>query len=74
MGCDYGPHVDGGIMKQEIYDSATSYSVAGGSLFLAYLMEIASFAQQITIILACMAVCIRLAYDAIKLCRYWKEK
>lgn len=64
-------------MKDNI-DSATSYSIAGGSYFMAKLYEhnladYAAAAHDIAMIVACGIVIIRFIYDGIRLVRYIKN-
>jgi hypothetical protein len=61
-------------MRQDIIESAKSYSVGGLSLAIANLTDIANAAQAVTVILACLVVAIRLTYDAVKLWRYLRAK
>lgn len=61
-------------MRQEIIESAKSYAVGGGTLTFASLVDIASVAQQLAIILGCAVVAIRLIHDSLKLWRAWRKK
>jgi len=60
--------------KSEAIDSATSYSIGGGSVVLASMVEIAHYAQAMAIIFGCIIAALRLAYDGVRLYRLWKDK
>lgn len=62
------------MTKHETADSMTSYAIGGGSVFIASLVEVATYAQSIAIILGCLVVAIRLVHDSVRLIRYLKEK
>lgn len=61
-------------MKQETAESIASYSIGGGAAAVVNLADIAETAQQLTIILACLVVVIRLIHDGIRLYRYLRYK
>ncbi len=61
-------------MKQQTIDSATSYTIGGTGLLISQLTDVATFAQAITVILACVVVAIRLVHDAVKLYRFWRNR
>lgn len=61
-------------MKQDALDSATSYTVGGLGFAMAHLVEAATAAQAVTVILACIVVAVRLIHDSVKLYRYWKNR
>ena len=57
--------------KSEAVDSAISYGLGGGAIFLA---KIAEFAEPLALIIGCGVVVLRFIYDAIRLYRLWKNK
>jgi hypothetical protein len=61
-------------MPSEIVDSATSYGLGWMAVMLATLLDVAATAQAITVVLACLVVLVRLAYDGLKLWRYWRNR
>lgn len=56
------------IANHEFVDSVLSYG-GGSTLIVASLSDIATFAQQVGIILGCLLVVIKLIYDIMKLRR-----
>jgi hypothetical protein len=58
----------------ETIESVASYTVGGAGITIASLADLATTAQSITIILACLVVSVRLAHDSVRLWRYLKEK
>lgn len=62
------------LRSNEIVDSATSYGLGWMAVMLATLSDIAAAAQAVTVVLACLVVLVRLAYDGLRLWRYWRGK
>jgi hypothetical protein len=61
-------------MRQEVADSVTSYGLSGMAFAVTVLADVAKVAEAMTIILACVVVILRVAYDAVRLWRYLKGK
>lgn len=50
-------------MRQEVTDSATSYSLGFGTILLAWLSDLATVAEQLAMIAGFLLVVVRLAYE-----------
>ena len=60
--------------KQEIVQSAISYTGGATMLGAASLADLASTAQSVGLILGCLVIAVRLAHDIIALVRFIKKK
>lgn len=62
------------MQKEQLVDSAVSYTAGGGLFVFASLADIATVAQQVGIILGCAVVIIRLVSDVKKLIDQFSNK
>jgi hypothetical protein len=58
--------------KNELGHAAVSYGSGMLAVVLGHLLEIATWAQAIAVILGCLVVAVRLAHDVLRLYRAWR--
>lgn len=59
--------------KQELIQSAASYTIGGGSISMAFLIDAAEVAQALAIIFGCGVVMVRFLHDVMMFWRKWRD-